>query len=153
MNIERRRIADAVGTIVMRNVAGADGRRVLKKGTFLTEEHVQNLAGLERLAIDAGVLVADDVREDEAALAIGGALQTEELRLSSPAGGRVNLQTKVDGLLEVEAARLLELNLLAGIALATRRQHTIVGPSHETITWRRSRSSLLPSSAASSTRL
>lgn len=132
MNIERRRIADAVGTIVMRNVAGADGRRVLKKGTFLTEEHVQNLAGLERLAIDVGVLVADDVREDEAALAIGGALQTEELRLSSPAGGRVNLQTKVDGLLEVEAARLLELNLLAGITLATRRQHTIVGPSHET---------------------
>ena len=132
MNIERRSIADAVGTIVMRNVAGADGRRVLKKGTFLTEEHVQNLAGLERLTIDVGVLGADDVREDEAALAIARALQTEELRLSSPAGGRVNLQTRVDGLLVVEAARLLQLNLLPGITLATRRQHTIVGPGHET---------------------
>ena len=132
MNIEKRRIADAVGTIVVRNVAGADGRRVLKKGTFLTEEHVQNLAGLERLTIDVGVLLADDIREDEAALAIGGALQTEELRLSSPAGGRVNLQTKVDGLLVVETARLLKLNLLAGITLATRRQHAVVGPGHET---------------------
>jgi molybdopterin biosynthesis enzyme len=35
-------------------------------------------------------------------------------------------------LLEVDAERLLWLNMLSGFALATRRQHTVVGPSQDT---------------------
>ena len=40
MQLEERSIALAPGTILMHNVAGADGRRVLKKGTLLNEKHV-----------------------------------------------------------------------------------------------------------------
>jgi molybdenum cofactor cytidylyltransferase len=42
------------------------------------------------------------------------------------------LRANVDGLLEVDAERLIELNLLPGITLGTRRQHTVVGPRQAT---------------------
>ena len=38
----------------------------------------------------------------------------------------------MDGLLEVDADRLLELNMIPGIGLGTRRQHAVVGPNQET---------------------
>jgi molybdenum cofactor cytidylyltransferase len=132
MRFEERTISEAVGTILMHNVADAGGRRTLKKGTFLTAEHVAQLAEMGRGTVDVAILEADDVHEDEAAATLAAALQTRELYLTPPAGGRVNLRTKVDGLLEVDAERLLEINMLPGFALGTRRQHTVVGPNQET---------------------
>jgi hypothetical protein len=116
----------------VRNVADREGVRVLKKGIILTEEHLAQLTEMGHAMVDVAVLEADDIHEDAAALALAGALQTRELSLSRPGGGRVNLRTVVDGLLEVDAGRLLELNLLPGITLATRRRHTVVGPHQET---------------------
>jgi molybdenum cofactor cytidylyltransferase len=132
MRLEERAVSEAVGTILFHNVASADGRRILKKGIFLEEEHVVQLAEGGHEIVQVAVLEADDVHEDQAALALAGAMQTETLFLSRPSGGRVNLRAEVDGLLEVDADRLLELNILPGITLATRRQHTLVGPNQET---------------------
>jgi molybdopterin biosynthesis enzyme len=44
----------------------------------------------------------------------------------------VNLRTRLDGLLEVDAEQMLQLNLIPGITLATRRPQTVVGPHQET---------------------
>jgi hypothetical protein len=116
----------------MHNVADADGRRILRKGILLTDEHVVQLLEAGRATVPVAVLEAGDIHEDEAALALAGALQTEALFLSRPSGGRVNLRAEVDGVLRIDAARLLEFNMLPGLTLATRRQHTVVGPSQET---------------------
>lgn len=132
MRLENRTISDAQGTILMHNVADAEGRRTLKKGIRLDEGHLAQLTESGRLAVEVAVLEADDVHEDDAALGLAEAMQTAELFLSRPTGGRINLRTTVDGLLEVDAGRLLALNMLPGFALATRRQHTVVGPSQET---------------------
>ncbi len=37
---EERAVSQALGTLLMRNVADQEGRRFLKKGTILTEEHL-----------------------------------------------------------------------------------------------------------------
>jgi molybdenum cofactor cytidylyltransferase len=132
MRLEERPIADSTGTILMRNLADAGGNRILKKGTFLGEEQLEQLTGMGFSVLPVAVLEASDVHEDEAALAIAEAMQTRELYLSRPVGGRVNLRANVDGLLEVDAERLIELNLLPGITLGTRRQHTVVGPRQVT---------------------
>ncbi len=132
MRLEERAVSDALGTILMHNVADAEGKRTLKKGTFLTEKQVAELAEMGRRTVDVAVLEAGDAREDEAAVILAEALQTGPLSLTRPSGGRVNLRADVDGLLEVDAERLLALNLIPGIALATRRQHTVVGPNQET---------------------
>jgi molybdenum cofactor cytidylyltransferase len=132
MRLEERTSSQAAGTILMHNVADTEGRRTLKKGTFLTAEHSAQLVDMGRERVDVAVLEADDVHEDEAAATLAAALQTGELYLTPPAGGRVNLRTRVDGLLEVDAERLLALNMLPGFALGTRRQHTVVGPNQDT---------------------
>jgi len=132
MQREERTISQALGTLLLRNASDQEGRRVLKKGTILTEEHLVQLTEMGRTTVDVAVLEADDVHEDAAALALAEGLQTPELSLTRAGGGRVNLRTEVDGLLEVDGGRLLELNLLPGITLATRRRHTVVGPHQET---------------------
>lgn len=132
MRLEERAVSEAAGTILVHNVADSEGRRVLKKGTRLTQDHLSRLAELGRQRVTVGVLGADDVHEDEAAVALAGALQAEALRITRVTGGRVNLVAEVDGLLEVDAGRLLELNLLPGITLATLPRHQVVGPNRKT---------------------
>ena len=128
MQLEERVVSEAEGTILLHNVADADGQRTRKKGILLNKEHLAQLEEIGRDRVEVVVLEADDVHEDQAALALAEAMQTEELYLSRPMGGRVNLRATVDGLLEVDVERILELNMLPGITLATRRQHTVVGP-------------------------
>lgn len=132
MRFEELAVSDAAGTILLRNVADAGGKRILKKGVVLTVEHAARLAEAGCNTVEVAILEDDDIHEDEAARALAKALQTDELDLALSAGGRVNLRATTDGLLEVDAARLLELNMLPGIALATRRQHTVVGPNQVT---------------------
>jgi molybdenum cofactor cytidylyltransferase len=132
MRLEERPVTEAAGTILMHNVADASGKRILKKGIFLGEEHLAQMVGMGLSVVDVAVLEPSDVHEDEAALALAEAMQTEELYLSRLVGGRVNLRAEVDGLLEVDAERLIELNMLPGITLGTRRRHTVVGPRQDT---------------------
>jgi hypothetical protein len=130
--LEERAVSEAEGTILLHNVADAGGKRTLKKGILLNREHLAQLSGIGRDTVEVVVLEADDVHEDQAALALAEAMQTEELYLSRPMGGRVNLRATVDGMLVVDEGRLLELNTLPGITLGTRRQHTVVGPGQVT---------------------
>lgn len=132
MRLEERAVSDAAGALLVHHVADADGRRVLKKGTRLREEHLSRLAELGHSRVMVAVLAADDVLEDEAAVALAEALKTDVLRLTRVTGGRVNLVAEVDGLLEVGAERLLELNMLPGITLATIPPRTVVGPNQRT---------------------
>ena len=132
MRFEDVPASDAVGTILLRNVADANGKRVLKKGVVLTGEHAARLTGAGCSTVEVAILEEDDIHEDEAARALAAAMRTEQLDLALSAGGRVNLRATADGLLEVDAGRLLEFNMLPGIALATRRRHTVVGPNQVT---------------------
>jgi molybdenum cofactor cytidylyltransferase len=132
MRLEERTISEAVGTILVHNVADADGRRMLKKGTHLTAEHLGRLAELGHERLMVAVPEADDVLEDEAALTLAQALRTGQLRLSRVTSGRVNLVAEVDGLLEVDAERLLKLNMLPGFTLATVSPGSLVGPNQKT---------------------
>jgi molybdenum cofactor cytidylyltransferase len=132
MRRENRSVSDAEGTILLHNLADADGNRILKKGVRLAGDHLARLADHGLTTIEVAVLEADDIHEDDAAAELAVALQTEGLDLSRPTGGRVNLRAVVDGLLVVEADRLLQMNMLPGVTLATRRQHFLAGPGQDT---------------------
>jgi hypothetical protein len=130
--LEEQAVAGAAGTILVHNVADADGRRVFKKGTRLTEEHLKRLAELGHSEVLVAVLEEGDVLENDAAVRLAEALRTDGLRLSRVTGGRVNLVAEVDGLVEVDAGRLLELNMLPGITLATVPPGAVIGPNQKT---------------------
>ncbi len=131
MRFEELAVSDAAGAILLHNLADASGARVLKKGVLLEAGHLARLVEAGISVVEVAILEEDDVHEDEAARALAKAMQTGELVPALSYGGRVNLRATADGLLEVDADRLLELNMLPGIAVATRRQHAVVGPSQE----------------------
>lgn len=128
MHIERVSPNEAVGHILMHSVVDAEGRKAIKKGTRLTTAHAERLRELGVETVEVAVLAPDDVHEDEAAERLAAALTTPTISMTRGVGGRVNLQTRVLGVLRIEPARLLALNAIHGITLATRPNYTVVAP-------------------------
>lgn len=134
MLIQTLPLAEAVGHLLLHNVADSEGRKLLAKGTRLTEAQLALLRAAGHESVAVAVLEIGDVHEDEAAARIAGALVDGAggLRLTRAVAGRVNLHSEANGVLYVDATRLTALNALSGITLATRSQHTLIGPAFET---------------------
>ncbi len=134
MHIRTLPIAETVGHLLIHNIVDDSGRKILKKGTLLTERHLLKLRATAHKEVDVGILAEDDLHEDEAAAQVAEVLlgNAEGLRLTRDVGGGVNVYTEQDGLLHVDVERLAALNRLSGVTLATRRQDATIGPSFET---------------------
>jgi hypothetical protein len=120
--------AQAVGKVLGHNMAGADGRRLFRKGHPLTPADVTTLLEMGRSVVYVAELEADDVAENEAARRVAAAVSGTGLSLTGPATGRVNLKAAILGILRVDAARLARLNSQEGITLATLLTNTAVHP-------------------------
>jgi molybdenum cofactor cytidylyltransferase len=126
MKFCRLRLADAQGHILGHNVSHA-GRRVLKKGRRITERELSELARLGTEHVYVAMLDPTDVEEDAAALRIAEAIgRAAPLAVEPAYGGRVSLRAPAYGVLSVDRERLLELNLLEGVTLATLPGHQVV---------------------------
>lgn len=116
----------AAGLILGHNIAGLDGRRALRKGRALSALDLAQLTALGRSTVYVAEMAADDVAEDAAARRVAAALAGSNLRCSGAASGRVNLAASVRGVLRVDAGRLLQVNALPGITVATLANHSPV---------------------------
>lgn len=116
----------AAGAILGHNVVDGEGRRVLRKGKALEARDLEVLRKLGRESVYAARLDPEDVSEDVAADRVTRAVVGAGLRLSGPSTGRVNVHSRVLGLVKVDVARLGRLNSSAGVTLATRRDGTPV---------------------------
>ncbi|HLF24707.1 MAG TPA: molybdopterin-binding protein [Anaerolineae bacterium] len=121
-------LEEAEGKILGHNIAGRDGRRVLRKGKALTRESLAALREIGRSAVYVAEMEPGDVGEDLAARRIAAAVIGSGLRPIGPASGRVNLLAEVQGVLRVDARRLAALNAYEGITLATLPAHSAVRP-------------------------
>ena len=118
-------VTQAEGKLLGHNVAGADGRRLLRKGTPLTAQDVALLQSLGRKTVYVAEPETGDIEENAAAERIALALMGDGLRLSGPSTGRVNLYTTLLGIVRVDAARLLEVNRCQGVTVATLHHNTV----------------------------
>lgn len=118
----------AEGKILGHNIAGPDGKRLLRKGKPLTADDVAALRGIGRNSAYVAELEPGDLDEDAAARRVAEAVQGSGLRLSGPASGRVNLLATVQGVLRVDVERLTRVNACDGVTLATLASHTAVRP-------------------------
>jgi molybdenum cofactor cytidylyltransferase len=66
-------LEEAEGRILGHNVAGRDGRRLLRKGRALSRDDVDRLRGLGRRSVYVAELEPGDVEENAAALRIAQA--------------------------------------------------------------------------------
>ncbi len=122
-------LSQAVGHILGHNIAGADGKRLLRKGKPLTAADVAALAGVGRQSVYVAELEPGDVDENNAARRVVHAVAGSGLRLPGAASGRANALASVLGILRVDAARLDQLNNLDGLTVATLATHTPVRPN------------------------
>jgi molybdenum cofactor cytidylyltransferase len=119
-------IAQALGKTLGHNIAGLDGRRVLRKGKPLTKADLDLLEQLGRKSVYVAELAADDLSEDSAARRVAEVVMGQGLRLTGPASGRVNLSATRLGLWRVDVARLARINQCDGVTLATLASHIAV---------------------------
>lgn len=128
MQFKAIKISAAEGSVLGHNIADDNGRRALRKGRILTARDIARLAELGREAVYVAQLEHGDVDENQAAKRLAQGLAGDGLRLSRAQTGRVNVYATTTGLLRLDAARLLELNSLEGITLATLPCHSAVQP-------------------------
>ncbi len=117
---------EAEGKLLAHNVAGSDGRRLLRKGKALDSDDVAALRSLGRQSVHVAVLGVDDVDEEEAALRVAHSASGGALRTVAAGGGRVNLVAEARGVFRIDVEALDRLNRLRGITVATLRQHSFV---------------------------
>ncbi len=118
----------AEGRILGHNVAGSDGRRVLRKGRALTAADLETLRALGRRTVYVAEPEPDDVGEDEAARRVAAAAAGAGVEAGPASAGRVNLLANVLGVLRVEVDRVTELNLSEGVTLSTLPANAPVRP-------------------------
>ncbi|MEM7537202.1 MAG: molybdopterin-binding protein [Chloroflexota bacterium] len=124
-------INQAQGMILGHNIAGENGRRVLRKGHALTAADIDTLHALQRETVYVAELDADDVDENSAAQRIAKAVLgtgqgASVIRCSNAATGRVNLFADLPGLVRVNVPHLNQLNTCVGVTLATVYSNTPV---------------------------
>jgi hypothetical protein len=118
----------AVGKVMAHNLSDEQGKRLLRKGTVLTEDDIEKLRGLGRERVYVAELEPQDIAEDEAARRIAQAIAGEGIELSGATTGRTNLLARVQGVLRIDEAGLREVNDIEGVTLATLRSPTVVPP-------------------------
>jgi len=117
-------IDEAKGQILGHNIAGNNGRRVLRKGRALSDVDIATLRELGRHAVYIAQLDSGDVDENLAAQRIADAVTGSGVRCSAAATGRVNIFAQDLGIVRVDTERLVALNSCAGVTLATMLSHT-----------------------------
>ncbi len=116
----------AVGKILGHNIAGPDGRRLLRKGARLGPRHIEILRRTGRSKVYVADLAPDDVDEDAAALRVARLLAGDGLKLSRAHAGRVNLHASVRGVLRVDPELLTAINECEGITAATLLNNSVL---------------------------
>jgi molybdenum cofactor cytidylyltransferase len=124
----------AEGRILGHNVAGPDGKRLLRKGKALRREDLESLRGLGRRTVYVAELEPGDVEENVAAERIARAALGPGLRLSGPSTGRVNLVSTVLGVFRFAGERLRVVNASEGVTIASLASHAVVRPGQTVAT-------------------
>src|SRR4051812_1079304 len=109
----------ALGHILRHNLADERGRKALSKGHRLTPADLPRLRALGVESLRVAVLELGDIHEDEAARRLAEVVCGPGVIAQAPAASRVNLLAEVDGVVHVDAERLLRINQIDGLTVAT----------------------------------
>jgi molybdopterin biosynthesis enzyme len=116
----------AIGHILRHNLADAHGRKAFSKGHRIAAPDLPKLHALGVEVVRVAVLEPDDIHEDAAARRLATAVCGAGVTASAPAASRVNLLAEVDGVVKIDAERLLQINQIDGLTVATLPSHALV---------------------------
>jgi molybdenum cofactor synthesis domain-containing protein len=117
------RVEDAVGLPLAHDITeivpGKHKGPAFRRGHIIRQEDVAKLLDVGKANIYVMELESDEVHEEDAARRIAEAAAGDNLQLTDPSEGRVNLVATVPGLLKIDVDRLYRLNALGDLMLAT----------------------------------
>lgn len=123
MRMEQFETEQSVGRMICHDITkiekGAFKGALFKKGHIIQPEDVETLLNLGKKHIFALELELGELHEDEAGHRIARAIAGPGLDISGPSEGRLNLSAKHRGLLKIDAARLLAINSIPEVVVAT----------------------------------
>jgi molybdenum cofactor cytidylyltransferase len=119
-------LEQAIGHILRHNLADERGRKALSKGHRLTPADLPRLRALGVESLRVAVLEPGDVHEDEAARRLAELVCGPGVIAQAPAASRVNLLAEADGIVRVDVERLLQINQIDGLTVATLPSNALV---------------------------
>lgn len=131
MAIKKVPVTEAVGMVLPHDHTeirrGESKGPAFRKGHIVRQEDIPLLQRMGKNHIYVLVLGADEMHEDDAALALAQAVAGPGVTFDPrPTEGKVGFRASIAGLLEVHRENLLAFNLLGEVMLATRHTHTVV---------------------------
>ncbi len=119
---------DTLHAVLAHAVRSADGRRLVAKGSHLTDALIATLREHDIHHVYVAILESDDVGEDAAAEYIAATVIGSGLSHNRSKGGRVTVRASAGGIVRVNRERLAVLNSISGVTLATVGNHSEVAP-------------------------
>lgn len=118
------RTEDAVGHVICHDITriikDKEKGVAFKKGHIVTEEDIPVLLSIGKEHLYVWEKNDNMLHEDEAAKILAAACKNEGMRLSDPKEGKIEIFTEQDGLFVVDTHRLLEINSIDNMMIATR---------------------------------
>jgi molybdenum cofactor synthesis domain-containing protein len=116
-------VEDAVGTVlchdITRIIPGQSKGPGFRRGHVVRPEDIAELRKIGKEHLYVFDLADGYVHEDDAARRIASAAAGSGLRLSDPEEGKITFTAAMDGVVEIDAERLLSINSLGDILFAT----------------------------------
>jgi molybdopterin biosynthesis enzyme len=116
----------AIGHILRHNLADERGHKAFAKGHRLAASDLPHLRSLGVELVRVAVLEPGDVHENEAARRRAGGGCGPGVVATAPAASRVNLLAAADGVVRVDAERLLRINEIDGLTIATLPSNALI---------------------------
>lgn len=124
------RVEDAVGMVLAHDltkiVPASYKGPAFKKGHIITAEDIPVLKDIGKEHIYMLALEPDQVHEDEAARRLAAAVAGPGLSVTEPSEGRVNLVATDRGLLRINIAALMAVNMIENMVVSTLHTNRVV---------------------------
>ncbi len=125
--MKKIRVEDAVGQTLCHDMTAimADGFKGVKfkRGHVIREEDIPELLNIGKSHIFIWDPEADEVHEDDAAIALTDAICDESIKVTGPSEGKMTLSAAAGGLLCIDARALMEINSVPNYTVATLKNY------------------------------
>lgn len=132
MKINKLKVEDAIGQVLLHDLTGVFDRSseqrntIFKKGHTIILEDIVILKQSGKNHIYVAENLDDVVHENEVAMQFANTILNDNLDVSSIAEGKINIISKIDGLLIVDIAKVNQLNSMFDITLATKKNYDLI---------------------------
>jgi molybdopterin biosynthesis enzyme len=126
------RTEESIGQVICHDmtqiIVGVTKDARFRKGHIIREEDIPILLSMGKEHIYVWEMGEDMVHEDDAVEHLVAACENEFMNRSAVKEGKVELSAMQAGVLEIDVERLLQINSLGDVMIATRSNHSVVQP-------------------------